>query len=344
MPVRIQNFALNLSNLSLDVYGVTVAGASPYPDPPVLQVQHAEASVRIVSIFQQKWYLNDIRVDHPVVQVFVDKSGRSNIPTPKPSNSKSNTSIFDLGIRHAVVDNAAVLYNNQPMPLSVDLRNVEFRSAFNDAIKQYSGQLAYSNGRVVYGTFQPLEHNLQADFDATPTTFHLSPAKIWSGGTQIELSATANNYQTNPVVQANYNVVADGAQLAKLMNNASIPSGIVHASGTAQYQAVPNQPALQSVAVQGKLASQKLTVNTSSMKAEISNIASHYSLAKGNATLRDFRASLLGGEVTAQGTMKDLGGNSHSEATASIRRVSLAQASALMGPSASTGNVALTES
>ena len=153
VPVRIQNFALNLSNLSLDVYGVTVAGASPYPDPPVLQVQHAEASVRIVSIFQQKWYLNDIRVDHPVVQVFVDKNGRSNIPTPKPSNSKSNTSIFDLGIRHAVVDNAAVLYNNQPMPLSVDLRNVEFRSAFNDAIKQYSGRLAYSNGRVVYGTF-----------------------------------------------------------------------------------------------------------------------------------------------------------------------------------------------
>jgi translocation and assembly module TamB len=342
VPVRIQNYALNLSNLSLDIYGVTVDGASPYANPPVLQVQHAEASVRIVSIFQQKWYLNDIRVDHPVVQVFVDKNGHSNIPTPKSSNSNSNTSIFDLGIRHAIVDNADVLYNNQPTPVSVDLHDVEFHSVFNEAIKQYSGKLAYSNGHVVYGAFQPLVHNLEADFDATPTTFHLSPAKISSGATQIELSAVANNYQTNPAVQANYNVVADGAQLAKLMNNPSIPVGTVRASGTAQYQSVPNQPALQAVVVHGDLASQQLLVKTSSLRAAVSNIAAHYSLANGNATLHDFRAGVLGGEITAQGTMKDLAGNSHSEATASIRGVSLGQARAMMGPSASTGNVSLT--
>ena len=168
VPVRIQNFALNLSNLSLDIYGVTVDGASPYPNPPVLQVQHAEASVRIVSLLQRKWYINDIRVDHPVVQVYIDKDGHSNIPTPKSSNKKSNTSIFDLGIRHAVLDNGEVLFNDQPVPLAVDLHNVDFHSAFNEAIKQYSGKLAYSDGRILYGTFQPLVHNLEANFDATP--------------------------------------------------------------------------------------------------------------------------------------------------------------------------------
>ncbi|MEO7003839.1 MAG: hypothetical protein ABI064_00260, partial [Acidobacteriaceae bacterium] len=38
--VQIQNFALHLSSLSADVYGVTVHGAEPYPDPPLLLVQH----------------------------------------------------------------------------------------------------------------------------------------------------------------------------------------------------------------------------------------------------------------------------------------------------------------
>ena len=52
----------------------------------------------------------------------------------------------------------------------------------------------------------------------------------------------------------------------------------------------------------------------------IRNIAAHYSLANGNVTLRDFRASLLGGEVTAQGTMKDISGNSHSEITAVLAK------------------------
>jgi translocation and assembly module TamB len=342
VPVRIQNFALNLSNLSLDIYGVTVDGASPYPNPPVLQLQHAEASIRIVSFLHQKWYLNDIRVDHPVIQIFIDKNGHSNIPSPKSSSKKSNTSIFDLGIRHAVLDNGEVFVNDQPAPLALDLHNIDFRSVFNDAIKQYSGKLTYSDGRIVYGSFQPLMHNLEAEFDATPTTFHLNPAKISSAATQIVLSATANNYNTNPVVQANYNVVADGAQLAKLMNNASIPAGMVRASGTAQYQSVPNQPALQAVVLHGDLASPQLLATTSSGRVTIRDIAAHYSLANGNATLHDFRAGLLGGEITAQGAMKDMSGNSHSEATASIRGLSLAEARAFMGPSASAGNVSLT--
>src|SRR4051794_21531972 len=38
--VDVQNFALHFNPLGLDVYGVTVHGANPYPNPPVLQLQH----------------------------------------------------------------------------------------------------------------------------------------------------------------------------------------------------------------------------------------------------------------------------------------------------------------
>src|ERR1700744_2064751 len=50
VQVQLQNYALHLSTLGLDLYGLTVHGAAPYPNPPLLQVAHAEASVRIVSI------------------------------------------------------------------------------------------------------------------------------------------------------------------------------------------------------------------------------------------------------------------------------------------------------
>ena len=341
--VQLQNFALSLSGLKLDIYGVTVDGAGPYSNPPLLQLQHAEASVRIVSILSRKWYLSDIQIDHPVVQVFVDKDGRSNIPTIKSNgNSSSQTSIFDLGIRRAVLDHGEIYYNNQPTPLSVNLHNVDFHSVFNHLIKQYSGELAYTDGRIVYGTFQPFAHNLQVQFDATPATFHLSQAKISSASSQILLSAIANNYSTNPSVQATYSVTADGAQLAKLLKNPSIPAGMVRASGSAQYQQAPNQPALQALVVKGDLSSRQLLVKTSSASAAVTNIVAHYSLAKGNANLHDFRANLLGGEITVQGTMQNIGGNSRSEATASVRGVSLAQARQMLGPSASAGNVDLT--
>ena len=66
--VQLQNFALHLSNLSLDIYGLTVHGAAPYPDPPLLQVAHAEVGVRVVSVLHKKWYLDSFVVDRPVVE------------------------------------------------------------------------------------------------------------------------------------------------------------------------------------------------------------------------------------------------------------------------------------
>ncbi len=340
--VQLQNFAVNLSNLRLDLYGVTVDGASPYSSPPLLQVRHAEASVRIISILHKKWYLDDIRVDQPVVQVYVDKNGHSNIPTVKSSNGNGDTSVFDLGIRHAVLDRGEIFYNDRPTPMAVDLHNVDFHSVFNEALKQYTGKLAYADGRLAYGAFQPITHNLEAQFDATPTTFHLSTAKISGDAAQIVLSATATDYSANPAVQAQYDVTADGAQLARLLNNSSVPAGVVRATGSAQYQYIPDQPALQTLVINGDLNSRQLLVKTGSARAAITNIAAHYTLKNGDATLRDFRASLLGGQITAQGTMKNISGNSRSEATASVRGISLTQARQMLGPSASTGNVAIT--
>jgi translocation and assembly module TamB len=328
----LQNFALNFNPLSLDVYGVTLHGAAPYPNVPVLQLQHAHVGIRIVSFLQQKWYLSDVQLDHPVVQVFVDKNGVSNIPKPKPSNSKSNTTIWDLGIRHTVLDNGEIYYNAQATPLQADLRDLNFLATYSQVQNMYSGNLQYTNGRVVFGTYQPFQHNFSAQFDLSPTTFQLHRAQLSSAAAQVNLAATAVNFSA-PKVDAKYDVVVDGGQVAKLINNPSVPQGQIHAAGSATYQMVENVPALQTLTVKGDLASKQLLVNTPSLRTAIDNIGAHYSFANGDAVLHDFRAAVLGGEVTAQGTMKQINGSApHSDFTASVRNLSLAQATTLATP------------
>ena len=49
-----------------------------------------------------------------------------------------------------------------------------------------------------YGTFKPFAHDLDVHFDATPATFHLSPAKITSGATQIVLTRHSYKLQQSP--------------------------------------------------------------------------------------------------------------------------------------------------
>ena len=340
VPVRLQNLDLHLATLRVDLYGLTIDGAGPHPNPPLLQVQHAEAGVRVVSVFGREWCFDSIRIDNPVVQIFVDKNGVSNLPTFKSGNSSSNTTVFDLGIRHAVLANGAVFYNNQPSSLALDLSDVQFDVTFNSLLRKYSGTLAYSDGRLNYSGNQAPTHALNLRFDTTPKMFHLSPARIQSGNASLVLNATISNYSA-PLVQAQYNATVDGQQLATILHNPSIPSGSILVSGNAQYQPIAGRTALQSLMVNGDLTSRELATRTPSLRVEILNIAAHYSLANGDATLHDFRASLLGGEMNAQGTMKNIGGDSRSKFDATLQGISLANAKRMMGTVASTGPVAI---
>src|ERR1700735_3377807 len=172
-------------------------------------------------------------VDRPVVKVFTDAHGVTNIPVIKSSgSSSSNTSLFDLGIRHAALNQGVVYYNDRQSVLSADLHNVDFRASFDSVLKKYSGKLSYSDGHLQTGSFRPIPHNLDAEFDATPTTFHLTRAKLSSDTSQVIVQATLQDY-SNPHVDAHYDATVDGSQVRKLLNNPSVPVGLIHASGTA---------------------------------------------------------------------------------------------------------------
>ena len=339
--VQLQNFALNLSNLSLDLYGLTVAGASPYPDPPLLQVAHGEVGVRIVSVLHQKWYLDSLVIDQPVVRVFTDAHGVSNIPTIKSSgSSSSNTSLFDLGIRHAVLDRGAVYYNDRQSVLSADLRNVDFRASFDSPLQKYSGKLSYTDGHLQSGTFKPIPHNLDAEFDATPTTFHLTQARLTSETSQVVLNATLQDY-SHPQVQGNYVATLDGSQFRKILENPSVPVGFIRASGSIQYQELANRTPLDTVLIKGDLSSQQLNIQTPTVRSQVRNLTAHYVLENGDATLEDFRASLLGGELTANGKMSSIDGNAHSKFNAGLRGIQLAALNGVMKSSALPKGVSL---
>jgi translocation and assembly module TamB len=337
--VQLQNFAVNLSHLDLDLYGITVDGAAPYVNPPLLQIDHAEIGVRIVSILHGKWYLESFRVDRPIVRVFVDAKGISNIPTIKSgSNNGSSTSIFDLAIHRAVLDRGEVYYNDRQGPLAADLHDVEFQASFNSLLQKYSGKLSYSDGHLTSGTIKTIPHDLEAEFDATPTTFHLTQAKLSTGPSQFLLTATVQNY-SNPGVNANYDVLLDGALVAKILNTSSIPTGRIHATGSLHYQQAANRSLLDSVVLNGDINSGELNVKTSSVRARITNLAAHYSLENGDANLKGLTMYLLGGKLTGSGVMINIAGNSHSKVNASLRGLSLAELTRLASQSSSTRSV-----
>jgi translocation and assembly module TamB len=341
--VQLQNFAFNLSHLDLDLYGITVDGAAPYANPSLLQVDHVEVGVRIVSILHGKWYLKSFRVDRPIVRVFVDAHGMSNIPSLKSSSNSSSTNIFDLAIRRAVLDHGEVYYNDRQSPLTADLHDVEFQASFNSLLEKYSGKLAYSDGHLVFGTLKAIPHNLEAEFEATRTTFHLTRARLSTGPSQLLLTATLQNYAA-PNIDAHYDALVDGAQVGQILSSPFMPTGQVHASGSLHYQQMANRTLLDMLVLNGDLNSRQLDVRSPSLRTQVTNLTAHYSLQNGNANLKDFSLNLLGGKLTGAGTMSNVAGDSHSKVNATLRGVSLAELKRLAGTSASINNIGVTGS
>jgi translocation and assembly module TamB len=325
--VQARDFKLTWSGISptLDLYDVVVDGAPPHSTPPLFQMQHARLGVRITSLLHRTWYIDDVVLDSPIVRVYVDPNGQNNLPKTK-SSGKSNTDIFDLGIRHAVLNHGETVYNDRKSALDADLREVNFRAGFDPAALKYAGTLEYQDGIVKMANYAPVHSDLKAKFSLTRDEFVLENALLTSGNSHLTLTATVKNYAKEPLVQGTYDAVADSGQFRAILKNASLPTGMLHAQGQLTYDAKPNVPLMNAVVLNGTLSSANLAVNTPSFRGDVRNLGAQYSIANGNLDVRNLHANTLGGVISGSATMRDLSGNTRSQLNLDVRNVSIAAA------------------
>ena len=91
---------------------------------PLAQAEHLGVGIAIDSVLGRKWHFRSITLDHPVVQVAVNKAGENNLPKPKTQSSGSSTNLFDLGIRQAILNRGEIYYNDQKSILTADLHDL----------------------------------------------------------------------------------------------------------------------------------------------------------------------------------------------------------------------------
>jgi translocation and assembly module TamB len=320
--VKLRDFKLSLSTLTLDLYDATIHSTEADPNAPLLHVDHLGASVKIISALHRQWNLSDIQVDHPVIHLYVDKNGSNNLPKPKASNSKSNTNLFDLAVKRAVLTNGEVYYNDSKLDLDANLRNFEFESSYDPSNNgRYYGSLGYKQGNLRFGSYTPVQHDFSTRFDADRSRLKLDPVNFALAHSKVILHATAANY-ADPTITAQYDASLDATEARKLLKNASIPSGLVHLAGNAQFHQEPNKAALETVVLDGSIDSSSLLIQQPGLTTDIRGVDGHYKVANNNAELSSFRASVFGGEVTATATVKDLAGAGHGTLHAYAKNIS----------------------
>jgi translocation and assembly module TamB len=300
--MQVQDFSLRLSTLTLDIYGIVVHGTEPRGNPPLVQAEHLGVGIKIDSVLGRKWHFRTINLDQPVIHISVNKAGENNLPRPK-QQSGGSTDVFDLGIRQVILNRGEIYYNDQKTVLTADLHDLGLTVGFDPGQRRYQGHLSYDQGKIIYGAYEPVIHDLDAGFSATPQKFTLDRAELTAGKSQIMLNATVDNY-SNPAVQANYDASLVAGELAKILKNPSIPTGTVKLTGFLKYQAQPNKSAAESAAAWGMLSSPELYVRASSVHTGIRNLSAKFRVENGNADVQNLHAEILGGRLDGKASVR----------------------------------------
>jgi translocation and assembly module TamB len=330
--LEISDFSFRLSTLTLDLYNIVVRGREADSARPLVQADHLQMGLTIDSLLRRKWHVRDIILDRPVVHMEVNKAGENNLPRPpKKSASSSNTNIFDLAIRDLKINRGEIYYNDQKTPLDAELRDFNLNANYDPVQSRYSGEIGYKNGRIVYGAYAPVGHNLQAKFGITPQKFMLDKLELALGQSHVRMSATVNDYKSpNREAEANYEAVLVTSEFQKILKTPSVPGGTVRLTGQLNYRAGPNRPVLETVSVAGNVSSGRLAVKIPSLHTEVRDLYARYTLAHGNAEVSDIRAHIMGGTLTGKLAVRDVAGVSVARLQASVKDLSLDEAQTAM--------------
>ena len=332
IEAKIRDFSVHLSGLSptVDLYDVVIGGAAPYQETPFLKVDHLRVGIQVVSLLQRKWYLKEIALDHPVAHLFVAENGDTSLPKLKTKT----TNVFDLGVRHVMLGQGELYYNDRKTPIDAELHNFELQSSFSPVKRCYSAGLSYTDAKIRFRNLNPLVHSLEAEFDATPDTFNLKRSLLTSGASQLSLTATLRDYG-HPKITGTYQSSLDTNHLRHILKDVTLPIGVVKLAGSLKFESDLDKPILEKLALDGNMSSSGLQIHTAAIHTLVRNISAQYSVKSGEIDVRDLRAALLGGGMKGSFKMRDITGAQVSELHATLHDVALAGIQALVNTQAS---------
>src|ERR1700733_2849547 len=334
--LNIGGLSTHWTGLSFDLTDITArSAADPAPaSPPLLQVKHLELAIQFLPLLHRDLELRSIVFDEPVVHLRIDSQGRSNLPTPPPSNSHTSgtDAFFNLAIQDCAIHSGEIYYNDAQVPLDAELHDLKFDAGYSRWSGEYKGSLSYDRGRLVSQQLEPMEHAMQAQFTASRTAFTVSPLTITSGSSRLSADATLTNY-ANPENDGKYEGTLLTRELASALKLASVPVGEVALDGTIGYHPKAQQSFLAGLLVNGQLRSDKLALRTSQGTLEAKAFRANYELKDANIRVDGIVAEILGGQAKARWTMLRADSSApSSRLTFSLNGVSLANASDALGP------------
>src|SRR5262249_39147512 len=259
--VAVRDFSVSFRDLHLDLYGIVVHGKESNSQRPLLTADQVSVAIKIDSVLGGKWHLRSMVADRPVASIAVNEAGESNLPAPKQP-TQTHINIFELAVAQVAIHDGEIHYNDHEMGFDAFLNDLEFSAAFDPSQSSYHGNLGYRNANIQYGRYAPVTHDLDASFEVTPRNFTLNHAVIATGSSRVVVEGSVEDYAGTPYLQATYDAKLATRDVARILNDSSVPAGDVRLTGLLNYQSRRDRAAPESVRLAGTASSGELQVTS----------------------------------------------------------------------------------
>lgn len=308
--------------------------------PTFFSCPELSASIKILSLWHAKFAVEQVILNQPAVHIFVRGNGQNNLPrstaTPKPngpvlrqasSNSGSSSTaekVFDIGIRHFVINSGQIDYNDRKYPVSVDLHDLQANARLDSSAQAYDGSISYDRGSVAAPRISPFSQNLKMEFVATPSELRVTSLQMQAGRTRLHVRGTVVDY-AHPRVTATYQAAIFTPYLARILKSPSMPVGDVSSAGSVQYQSGTGRPFLDEIYAKGQIDAPDILAHFANVSTQARQVRANYILEHGSIRVPNVTGYALGGSLSGSFSMVDLAAKREAQVRATVRGASLAQ-------------------
>ena len=239
--VEMGGFHLEAIRLRAEVDNLTLHGREPATAPPLFHADHIDVGLKVLSFFDREIKLDQLVVKNPQVNVRIDKSGLSNIPSPRvpPSNKPWQDTLFGLRIGLLDLQNGSFVFNDQKTSFGMKGQNFHFHLAYDHrlgAADSYIGDFEWYQVEVAEKRDAPFRFDTSGKFLLHRDSFELTDFDLKLPHSDISLRAELTSFR-QPAWDLHYRGKLSLDDVRVIVRQRLVPDATTDFSGTAHYSA-----------------------------------------------------------------------------------------------------------
>ncbi|MFZ0734764.1 MAG: translocation/assembly module TamB domain-containing protein [Candidatus Sulfotelmatobacter sp.] len=312
-------------HMQVEIRNVTVHGKEAAWEIPLAHADSLLAQVKVISLLRTEFGFHDVVLDRPVVHIAIGPDGRTtNVPglrvqTPVPVGTRVEQ-LFALSIDHLSVQNGALLWGDQKIPLDFSVRGTDLRMDYSYLRGRYESRLKIAKVDTAYDGYRPFSWSTAVDFSLGPTFVDIHALDWASGHSALKASGRLSDFQ-NPRFDGNYDAQVDLADAAAIARRGELRRGSAQFQGSGHWT-------VQAFATSGTLTLRDLGWQDDQLAIKDANFTSDYALTDQDLKLSKLQGKLLGGTVTGDADVENWLYSTPLTATGNSRRGEIAIISA----------------